>query len=144
MGVRRFISYYWIFIKHLGRRVWDTRGRELMSALLLAAVTFVVSWIFKLADALTAFQIAILSLVGWLSIFALGHLIHNPVALHDNAARAKAEKEHWGFGVLGIVIVVLIAGSISAIGMWWWVAREPKIILPSADSGALNAVIKQQ
>ena len=78
-----FFRYYWLLAKHLGSRVWETRGRELLSALLLSAVTFAVSYMFKQVDALTALEIGVLSLVGWLCVFAFGHLIHAPAALHD-------------------------------------------------------------
>ena len=88
---RLFFSYYWTFLKHLGSRVWETRGGELMSALLLSVVTFFVSYIFKQVDALTAFQIAILALVGWLCVFALGHIITRPSSFATKALSPRRQ-----------------------------------------------------
>jgi uncharacterized SAM-binding protein YcdF (DUF218 family) len=142
--MRHFALCYWTFSKHFGRRVWETRGRESMSALLLAFVTFVVSLMFRQVDSVTALEIALLSLVGWLCIFAFGHLIHTPVVLLDGRAQSKARSQHWGFGILGVLILAIIAASITAVGMWWWIDRAPKIAIPDADQGALRPLIESQ
>jgi hypothetical protein len=143
-NLRHMMLYYWVFSKHLGSRVWETRGRELISALLLAIVTFFVSMIFRQVDSLTALEIAVLALVGWLCVFALGHVAHTPVILCDNNAHAKARSQHWGFGVLGLVILIIVASSVTAFGMWLWIDREPKIAMPTADPGALGVTIEKQ
>jgi hypothetical protein len=133
-----FFGYYWLFAKHLGGRVWETRGREMLSALLLSVVTFAVSYMFKQVDALTALTIGVLSLVGWLCVYALGHVIHAPAALHDEEVHSKAKSLNWGFGVVGVVVLMIIASGIIAVGMWWWTNREPKIVIRAADPSAIG------
>lgn len=135
---RRFVSYYWTLLKHLGFRVWETRGRELLSALLLAFITFLVSLMFRQVDSLTAFEIGVLALVGWLCVFAFGHVIHAPVLLHDADAHSGARSKHWGFGILGVVILTIVAASVAAIGIWWWISRAPRIVTRGADLGAIG------
>jgi|SRR5579862_1301820 len=142
--MRHFFRYYWTLSKHFGYRVWDTRGRELLSALLLAVVTFVVSVVFKQVDALTAFEIAIVALVLWLSVFAVGHLIHAPVLLHDNNHHMMAREQKWGFGVFGIFVMGLIVASVTAIATYIWVDRTPTITMATADPGALRPIIEVQ
>jgi hypothetical protein len=143
-GVRPFVSYYWMFLKHVGRSVWESRGRELLSALLLALVTFVVSYLFKQVDALAALEIAVLSLIGWLSAFAVIHIIRAPLLLHHSENHASARSESWVFGLLGAVMLTVIIGSVAGIGMWWWTDREPKFIFPIPDASALQAEIEQR
>jgi hypothetical protein len=115
-----------------------------MSALLLAVVTFFVSLMFRQVDSLTALEIAVLALMGWLCVFAFGHVIHTPVALHEGDAHSKARAQHWGFGIMGLVIMIIIASSITGVGMWWWIDREPRIAMPTADPGALRPTIEKQ
>lgn len=133
--MRHFFRYYWALSKHFGFRVWETKGRELLSALLLAVITFLIGVLFKQVDALTALEIAVLALVAWLCVFAVGHLIHAPVLLHEGSHHAKAREQKWGFGVLGIVILLVIAGGVASLGMYFWTERTPTILLPTADQG---------
>lgn len=115
-----------------------------MSALLLALMAFLVGICFKQVDAWTAFEIAVIALVGWLSVFAIGHLIHTPVLLHDDSHNARAQKQNWGFGVLGIVILMVVVSSITALVVYVWVDRTPVVAVPTADPGALRQIIEEQ
>ena len=98
--------------KHLGNRVWETKGAELLSALVLAFATFLASLLLSDEGASKAFEIALISLAVWLAIFALAHLSRAPWIVQRNTE--EATKLPWWFGVLGMVVVLLmLAGTVA-------------------------------
>jgi hypothetical protein len=112
-----------------------------MSALILSLVTGIVSWALHQDDYLRASEIAMVSLVGWLAIFAFGHLIRTPWLVHRSIG---VEMEtHWGFGIMGIAIAMLMVAGFLAVGLWFYQEREPRLFLASADFGAKDAQIKE-
>jgi hypothetical protein len=141
-----FVRYYWTCLKHFGSRVWETKGAELVSGIVLAFAAFGASLLFSEEGADRAFEIALVSLAGWLAVFALGHLIRTPWLVHRDMEAAT--KIHRGFGILGVVVVGLMAAGFVAGGLQVHSMLEPRIVFPSikfpsADLGAKDAQIKQ-
>ncbi len=139
-----FFKFYWTCSKHFGSKVWETKGAELVSALVLTVVILAVSWILGQKDANKAFEIGIISLGGWLAVFAIGHLVRTPVLFHREEVEAKALASHWIFGIIGIVVAVLIASTLVGVGWWLYSENERPTALPSVDPGALRPTIEKQ
>ena len=57
---------------------------------------------------------------------------------------SKAQTLNWGFGILGVVILTIIASTLASVGTWLWVDREPKLIFPVPDASALVTIDLQQ
>ncbi len=142
-GIRsgeKFIGYFWWCCRHFGYKVWESKGAELLSALVLSVITGIVSLAFGEADALKALEIAVISLVGWLAVFAIGHLIRTPWLIHNGASDKDIV---WGFGVVGIIAGILIIAGLGASGLWFYQLREPRISIPSADQGVKDQEIRR-
>ena len=136
--------YYWVFAKHFGRTVWRDRGREFLSSLVLAIITCAVVYVFKREDTLTSLEIGVVSLVGWLAVFAFGHFVKAPYALHVKESAESAKSDHWVMGVIGISVVVLIGSAITGLAVFAWKAHtnlSVNMSAGSADPGAKNAEI---
>jgi hypothetical protein len=131
---RGFFRYYGHCCARFGEAVWNVKAREVLSLAVLAAVTGIVSWFFHQNDALRAAEIALVSLAGWLALFATIHLIQTPWLVHCDTER---QKTHWGFGIVGLVLVVLITGGLWATGLWPVQLREPRINFAIADPGGV-------
>ena len=138
-----FFKYWRICTKHFGKQVWADKGKELISAFIFSITVCVVSLIFGDLDASRAFEIAVVALAGWLAVYALGHLIRTPWLVHQDANNGKLVEEHWGFGILGMAIVVLIVMGLVALGIVFYRPQALRISFPSADPGAKNAEIAQ-
>jgi len=141
-----FVGYYWVFTKHFGRRLLDTKGGEFLSILALTVTTVLVSYIVGEHDSTKALIIGIFSLLGWLSIFAIVHLIRTPVLLHGDAeTESRARSEHWRFGVLGITILVVIAASSGLLVWWWYAGHERTVVFSIANPGglAIGEIVKE-
>ena|ERR1700676_676249 len=139
-----FFKFYWTCSKHFGSKVWETKGAEFVSALVLTIVILAVSWMLGQKDANTAFEIGTISLGGWLAVFAMGHLIRTPVLFHQKEVEAKALAANWIFGVIGILVAVLIVSSLVGVGWWMYAEHERPTTLPSADLGVLRPLIEKQ
>ncbi len=72
--------------------------------MILASVTFIISFFFSDSAAGKAFEVAVLALLGWLAIFASWHLLRAPWLIHRDADEHRvAVEQPWKFGVLGIL-----------------------------------------
>ena len=99
-----FLKYYWLCFKHFGKRLWTSRGNELLSALVWAAAAFIVSFAFSDAGAFKSFEIAILVVLAWLTLYAIVHTFKTPWLIH----RGENGQTHQRFGFVGIGVAVLI------------------------------------
>jgi hypothetical protein len=119
-----FVRYYWTCLKHFGSRAWETKGAELVSGIVLAFAAFGASLLFSEEGADRAFEIALVSLAGWLAVFALGHLIRTPWLVHRDIrffATPRCEKSIAK--ILSLVAVTSIWRALSA-------TMPPSVTLP--------------
>lgn len=142
-SVLSFWTYYWIFAKYFGRRVWTDKGKELISSLVLCIATFLVSLLFS-QDALTSLEIGVLALVPWLFVFALWQLVKTPHELHVKETEEAAKSEPMAMGLFGILVLVIIASAVIGLTAFIWARHTTSrvvISMPSADPGAKDAEI---
>ena len=81
--------------------------------------TVLVSWRVGDATATRSFEIALVANAIWLGLYALFHLIRSPWLLHhDQGVRDSARDRHWGWGIFGAsVVLLMIAGAVAG-GLW--------------------------
>lgn len=115
--------YYWRICKRFGAECYHTWRTELLASFIVSIGTYFVS---KGEDpsAWRNFRVALISIGFTLAAFALGHLVRTPWLVHRVTIGAEESNEHWGFGVLGAVVLVGVLGG----GAWYW--RQQIAITP--------------
>jgi hypothetical protein len=110
-----FMGYYWRLVKLLGKEVWRSRGAEMLSLLAFTMLSLIVGYSFGDHTAGFTFKVSAVVDACWLTLFGIGHLARAPWLIYREPQ--KASDYHWGWGVLGAFILLLMAGELVAVGV---------------------------
>jgi hypothetical protein len=121
---RTATSYYWTFSRVFGREFYRTWRQEVLASVLTAVVTFSLSYRNDPAAG-TNLKIALLSAAIVLTAFALWHLVRTPLLVHRVVTEAD-ETPHFGFGVLGIFVLVAIVIGAYQFSVYYWPGTQTK------------------
>src|SRR5207247_157504 len=104
-----FVSYHWLLIKHVGRRISDKWRTEVFSSVGVGAIIFCISWVVGDAGALLAFKIALLANAIWLGIFAIIHIVRAPYLFHSKPELVvQARSAPLKVGLIGVLSLLAI------------------------------------
>jgi len=122
---KHWISYYWLFLRELGREGYGTWRQELAASLVTVLFYYAIDRNdFDLRRGLLATAYTLAAFVVW-------HAIRIPWLLHKKQPHEHAS---WHWGIAGLVFVFGTLGIILFTGLWFY-TMQPSVQLTMVPDG---------
>ncbi len=129
---KRWHSYYWLFLKELGRECYGTWRQELAASLVTVLFYYAINR--NDFDLRRGVQATVYTLVA----FVIWHATRTPWLLYK---RERTEHLAWGWGIAGSVFA-LGTLSLTAYGALWFYTMQPKVDLTKIPDGRDKRVVE--
>jgi hypothetical protein len=131
-------SYYWTFSRVFGKECYRTWRQELLASVLTLLVSFGISSRTDPA-AWTNLKVGLWSAGVVLAVFALWHLARTPFLVHRAATDTGEEIPHWGFGAVGVLIVLAIISGGYEFSIHIWPGAPAQMVKAEPGNHSLTA-----